>query len=307
MTATNEKNFDYEVEEKSLIGFDLELIKIEDFKAYYKNCNTFTPYSEKKFLSAVKIPPQFYLEQPEETKKDLLDNKEVIISAKLKGKYILVVKKDNTVENCVRLDYNKAMDIYERIKLQNEKKLTPVRDFIKDGYISNFISVGELKKGEYNLGIFIDYPIMLNKNPKVSEGFYYVPTDKEALYKSMYVSTIEVDFNDYQTLDLFIGDALKSVVNLKEDKVFESLKDSLLLRDIDEMLVKLSEAKVLSKGYVTKIGKYIDKAGLQLPTVLSLIDLLLGYDLNFKSYRVVAKLRSCKEGIEKIIKGGSNG
>ena len=293
---------------KNILGFDLEIIEIENFKEYYEsNLGSFSSFSEKAFLKAVKIPPQYFLEQPKDTREELLCNKYDVISRKLAGKYIAILKKDNRILNCVRVELNELEDLHERISLNEDiiKKLTLIKDFIKDGYSSNFIPSSDLKEGEYNLGIFIDYPLMLNKLPIVNIGFYYCPKKGEDNCKNIYVQNELVDFNDYQNLDMLLEDILNIKINeVKEEKIIETLKDKLLLKEIDEILIKLKGKKVIPKSYVNKISKHVSKNELQLPNVFSFLELMVSYEPNFHpndNYKQVSKLRNIMYDITTII------
>lgn len=287
-----------------ILGYNLEVYPIEQFKLFYDQCNTFNSFSEKAFLKAVKIPPQYFLEQPEETKEELLVNKKEILPAKLAGKSLAILKKGEEVINCVRVNYNELQNLDERISLSKEnlKKLIPVRDFVKEGYSSNFIPKGKLEEGKYNLGIFVDYPLLLNKVPIINIGFYYLPKKGEDNYKNLYVESQTINFLDYHSLDLLIEDVLNIRINeIEEQKIIETLQDILLLREIDEVLIKLQEEKVIPKSYTKKISKYVFKNELPLPNVFSLIDLLLTYEPNFNSYKQVSKIRSCGDNITLMV------
>ena len=301
-------NEEKDITTKEVMGFDLSLINIEDFKDFYKaNENRFNSFSIKSFLKAIKIPPPYFLEQPEETQDELLENKHDIINRKLSGKYISVLKKDGSILNCSRVDYNELQNLHERISLNKEisSKLIPIKDFIKEGYSSNFIPSEKLEEGKYNLGVFIDYPLMLNKLPVVNIGFYYVPKKGEDNYKNIYVEHIPVDFNDYQNLDILIEDLLNiKIKEVKEEKIIEALKDKLLLRELDEILLKLQSVRVIPKSYTKKISKYVYKNDIRLLNVLSLVELISSYEQGFypnDNYKQVVKLRNCLNDITLII------
>jgi len=290
-----------EIITKKILGFDVEVIKIEDFKEYYeKNLGSFNSFSEKSFLKAVKIPPQYFLEQPEETRQELLTNKFNIIPEKLAGKYISVLQKDGKILNCARVEYDRLENLYERISLSpaNLKKLTPVRDFIKEGYSSFFMSSTLPEEGKYNLGLFIDFPVLLHKAPVVNVGFFYCPKKGEDNYKNLYVENQEVNFEDYLSLDLLVDDLLNiKMKEIEEEKIIETLQDKLLLREIEEILIKLSGLKVIPKNYVAKISKFISKMDSILPTVFSLVEVLLVYEQSFNSFKRVNKIRNISKDV----------
>lgn len=292
----------YGLLEKDLLGYVVEFLPIGDFKNYYtEQYNTFNSFSEKAFLKSAGIPPAYFLEQPEDTKAELLLNQEDIIPEKYPDKHILLLKKDGFVQNCCRLDFNVAEVLYDRINPSNKFNLTPVKDFIKEGYSSVFIFAQGEEKGKYNLGLFVDYPIMLNKPPQVHTGMYYVPEEGEDHYKSLYLDTIEVDFNDYNDLDLLIEDYLGNVSVLSREDIIESLSSTLVLKEVEEVLGLLAKEKVFPKSYVRKISKYAHKNGLLLTSVMSYINLILEYEDNVKGYKSVSRLRQVRKYLLDIL------
>lgn len=295
------------IEKRALLrDFSLEIISTKDWQKFYENCTEFNTYSEKRFLSSVKIPATYYLSQDDNVQEELrLKQTEIISESKLANQHILILKRNNIIENCVRIDYSKAIDLLERIKLQDESKLTSVRDFIKDGYSSNFTSLNKLEKGKYNIGVFVDIPILAldKKLPVVHYGFYYVPKEGEEYYKSLYLESIEMNISDYHDLDLLIEDSLKEVKKLSEKDIFEKLKEKLLLRELDDILVNLVKEKVISKAISRGISKFVDKNDIQVNSVYDLLDLLLKYDSNMKNYKTTTSLRSCKFTLDKILTG----
>lgn len=285
-----------EVKVINILGYELEVINILDFKLFYDSCTSFNSFSKKAFLKAVKIPPQYFLEQPEDTQEDLLLNKlDFIPSSKLHGQYLAILKKDNNVLNCVRVDKNELENLDERISLSeiNSKKLNFIKDFVKEGYSSNFVSLNKEKEGEYNLGIFIDYPLMLNKKPLVNKGFYYIPKKGEDNYKNLYIEDGAINFEEYHSLDLLIEDIDNILLDTEKDKVLQPLKDKHLLREIDEVLTKLYKEKVISRAIFKGIIKYTTKNNTPLNTLFSLIDLILLWEANVNNYKSAIKIRNC--------------
>ena len=281
-----------------ILGFELEILPIESFLNYYKECNSLNSFSERAFLKAVKIPPQYFLEQPIETQEELLTNREYsIVDSKLKGKYLAILKKDGEILNCTRVDYESIEHKHDTISLSTEnlKKLLHIRDFVKEGFSSNFIPYSELEKGKYNLGLFIDFPLMLHKEPKVHIGFHYIETSEEDTFKNLYIE--ELNINDYQSLDMLIEEALSSLIkNIGEEKIIETLKDKLFLREVDEILIKLQGKKIISKSYVRKISKFIFKKDLQVTNLFLFLNILLSYEQNF-NYNATYKIRNSLDTI----------
>lgn len=68
------------METKQLNGYTLDILDVTEFKEYYyNNKDWFSANAEKAFLKALDIPPKFYKEQPEETQKELLENREIFV------------------------------------------------------------------------------------------------------------------------------------------------------------------------------------------------------------------------------------
>ena len=293
----------YLVTTKTLMGFDLEIIDIVDFKDYYNDHAglTLSGFAEKAFLKAVGIPANYYLEQPDETKTELLDNKESIISQKYPDKHLLILKKDGVLLNCCRVDLDAAVDLLERLTTSNDFKRTVVKDFIKEGYSSVFYSTEDLKAGQYNLGVYIDTPIMLNKAPQIHSGLFYVPKEGEEQYKNLYLDSTDVDFNDYADLDLLIEDKLEEISELDVEEIEKSLSSVLVLKEVEEVITLLVKEKFIPKNYIKTIVKYVEKEDIQLTSVYSYVDLLLSYEDNLGSYSAVTKIRQAKKFLLKLI------
>ena len=298
MTSSKLKDFyKYEV-----LDYQIELHPIMNFKEFYDNCNSFNDISEKAFLNAVKIPSTYFMKQPEDTKNELLENQKDIIPAKLRSKFIVILKKGDIVLNCARVDRNDFENLQERISIseENYKKLTFIKDFVKEGYSSCFVSLNTLVQG-YNLGLFIDVPLMANKTPAVNIGLYYVPKVGEDVRKNLYLKDSGVNFEDYQSLDMLIEDIENIVKDIDTGKIITELKDKLLLRELDEVLINLVKEKVIPKSYKKKISRYGDFNEVNVSTVYSLVELILVYELNFISYKQVNSVRNCLVKILKII------
>ena len=75
-TATQTVN----VRTLTLGNYLIDLVKVEDFKKYYyQNLELFSKVAFNSYLKAVDIPPKFFKENPIETQKELLDNREVFV------------------------------------------------------------------------------------------------------------------------------------------------------------------------------------------------------------------------------------
>ena len=289
-------------EKITILGYELEFLPIEDFKEFYKTCTQFNTFSEKAFLKASGIPPGYYQEQPEKTQEDLLNNKEEILPEKLAGKIIVILRKNNLILNCCRIDADDLDHLQNRLKIGNEDKFISIRDHVEEGYLTLFIKNSRgLYKGKYNLGMFLDFPIMLNKLPEMHLGYYYVPKDETEEQKCLYVSSKVMDFSEYTDIDIAIEESLHDLEDLENRNIITKLKEDRLLRDYDETLIKLADTKTIPKGYIKKISKYISKNDIQITSKMSFVDIILKYDVNFNKYKTLKRLRQVTPTLENIL------
>jgi hypothetical protein len=287
------------VVDKELFKYKIDLIKIENFREFFKSCKDFSPFSKKAFLKSVAIPPGYFSEQPDDTKEDLLVNKEDVVQQKYPGSYVLLVKDGEDILNCARIEFSDFDLGYNRIKSSNEKQFILVKEYIKNGYISTFIKHSDnLVKGGWNKGLFVDIPLICNKDTYVSEGYYYIPAENEDHYKCMYVSTEVLDFTDYQHLDLYVKDFKETSFN---DNSLEIAKETPLLKELDEILIYLKDEKVIPSQYIKSVPRYVEKNALPMETVFDLVNVLLSYENGISSFNKAKVLRSCLSHIKRIL------
>lgn len=280
-----------ELETKKLLGYTLKILDTEDFREFYDTCNSFNDFSRKAFLKSIGIPASYFLEQPDATQEELKDNKEENIT-KYSGKVILLLEKDGVILNCVRTNRDTIYSSLDFLTPSDEieKKLIPIRTFIRNGYISLFLPSSDLKEGVYNTGLFIDYPIMLNKEPVVNKGSYSLPDTKNEFGKIINTEKIFVDNDSYQTLDMLIEESIEDSKN--SIKIIDAASEILLLKETDELLINLYEVKAITKPFISKISKYINKNDILISSQLDLIELIVSYENNISTYKPVINMRN---------------
>lgn len=284
---------------QDILGYTLEVINVEDFKEYYyKNINCFSAFSSNSFLKALDIPPKFFKEQPDETQKELLENREVFVreSEKFFNKVILVLRgAGNEILNACKMDKAKELEVFEKLKSIEEVSNTfEHRSFIKDGYISLLVTNEELSKKGDNYVLAVDFPIMLNKPVVVHDALYSMPTETSItpIDHVHYVSeTVEVDFSsdraDYVTVKDFIEDKSEFLSTHIEESDNENI-----LREADVVALALVETEFLPKSQKSKIEKYIEANTPGILTTGTLEKLVLDFDQTVKGYKQVTNLRN---------------
>lgn len=275
-------------------SYFIDLVKIQDFKKYYyDNINSFSKISSDSFLKALDIPPRFFKENPEETQKELLDNREIFVRERKKyiDKVIIVarVKRDNSIINCSRLSVDEAIRNYNRLKPIDEvPDKFEHRSFIKDSYITYVVSK-ELSNKKDNQVIVIDFPITLNKPVVIHKATYTLPNETFAtpVEHIQYLESTEVDF-ELENKD--IKEAVEKVLPyLKEEREVRDAKD--ILREPDVVALALEQAGVISHSYVEKVSNYIKENTKGTLTTTKLESLVLDYDENFRGYKQVTAIR----------------
>jgi hypothetical protein len=278
---------------KELLGFEIQIIEAKYFKEFYENCATFNDFSKKSFLKSAGIPANYYLEQPDNTQVDLINNKEELLSTQSKTKFISILKKDKQVLNCSKVKYSNSDFIYNNL-LPISNDLIFIRDFIKEGYTNTFLPIDTIEKGKFNLGLFIDFPILLNKNPIVHKGLYYISENngnEEDFDKCIYFEEVIIDF-DLGDLNLLIDDSIAMIQKDSYLDTITKLKDKLLLKELEDILLLLVKEKVIPKSFVKKVFKYTKKKEIFVNSMFDLLKVLLSYDNNISSYKSVKNLRS---------------
>lgn len=276
-------------------GYYIDFIKIEYFKEYYyNNLSSFSNISLNSFLKALDIPPKFFKEQPIETQKELLENREVFIREHKKyiDKVIVVarVKVDNSILNCSRLPSSEAIYNYNFLKpIDNIKNKFEHRSFIKDNYITYVVSE-KIEKNKANKVLVIDFPITLNKKPVVHKALYSLPDETFAtpIEHIQYCTSEEISLEEYSSIENPIKD------NLYSDFFTQDLKapeEEQILREPEVVTLALVQAGVIPNSYVSKVTDYIKENTKGTLTTTKLESLVLDYDETFRGYKQVRAIR----------------
>lgn len=285
---------------ETILKHDVEIIDIKEFKKYFnENLSRFDGFAKKAFLKAVDIPPAYFLEQPEDTKTILLNNKEDRINSMEKyiGKCIVILWKDGIALNACRMDREEAENKLELLStIEDVEGIVWDKTFYKDGYIQGYVSVGKIAKENYNRCVVIDFPILLNKDVVLHDAFFKMPTETSIVPRDLfyYNNSTVVDFADFQHISL----AVESKINEAKDEEIVAMDKSennpFILRETAEVLAMLVEDKILPKTVFQGILGYVENEleGVQL-TVNKLTEVVLSYEGNLKSLKQVTSARDC--------------
>lgn len=287
---------------REILKHNLEIIDINNFKEYLEeNENKFNGFSLKAFLKAIDIPPSYFLEQPEETQQELLENKASRIESlkKYKNKCLVILWKDEEIMNCCRMDATVAEVLIDKLStIEDVENIIWSNDFYKDGYLQGYIPVyTDIEKTKYNRCLVVDFPILLNKPVRIHDGFFKLPQEDDILDTNYfyYNSSSEVDMDDYQHVALAIQDAIQATEETGWTSI-DNIEDTKILREPEEVSCMLAEEKVIPKNLIAPIAKFLaDKLEFEtgVLTVKNTTESILKYEGNLKSIKQVTNIRGC--------------
>lgn len=289
------------VESKRLANYVLDIVPVEDFRSYLdENIDYFSTNAMNAYLKALDIPPKFFREQPIETQKELLSNREVFVKENKKffNKVIVVVTyvreihdaMDRRILGAARLDKAEADIKFQQLQsIDLCPKKFEHRSFVKDGYISLIITEG-IEKDRDNQVLAVDFPINLSKKPVIHRAIYRLPDNTFAtpIEHVRYLDSIEVELGtDYNSI--------KEAIDDNVDFLTETLSVSepqQILRETSLVSLALSELNVIPKSYIEKLSAYIEDNSQGEITTKNIESLVLDFDETFNSYKQVTNLRS---------------
>ena len=288
-------------EQKRLANYILDIVDITEFRSYLdENVDYFSTNAYNSYLKAVDIPPKFFKEQPVETQKELLDNREVFVKETKKyfNKVIVVVTYEKEVGNQInrrilgaaRLSSEEVENNFEQLRTIDQiSNKFEHRSFVKDGYISLIISNG-IEKNRDNQVLAIDFPINLNKKPVIHNAIYKLPDETFAtpVEHLQYLTSNEIELGiDYNDIKEAIDDSISFI-----DEEITLLEPQQILREVEVVALALRELGFIPKSYKEKIEVYIKENLKGELTTDKLESLVLDFDETFKSYKQVTSLRS---------------
>lgn len=290
-------------ESKKLANYILDIVDITEFRPYLdENEHYFTTNAMNAYLKALDIPPKFFKEQPLETRKELLDNREIFVreTKKFFNKVIVVVKyvkevneRINTeILGAARLDRKDVEQKYEQLKdIDQIANKFEHRSFIKDGYITLIVN-NDIKKKGNNYVLTVDFPINLSKKPIIHRTIYRLPDETFAtpIEHLQYVTNDEIELGvDYNTIKEAIEDKTDFIEDIENHVKAESEQ---ILREPELVSLALQELSYIPKSYRDKVEIYIKDNTKGELTTDNLESLVLDFDETLRSYKQVTNLRS---------------
>lgn len=295
------------IETRELLGYTIEIIDIKDFKEYYdEHIECFNDFARNAFLKAISIPPAYFLEQPEETREELLCNKLDLVQVQKKyaGLSVVIISEGNQILNATKMKTNEVDARFEAISsIEDVEGIVWDRSLVKDGYKCGYLVCGTVSGKGQNRIISIDLPILFNKPTIIHEGFLELANPKMPVEKDMiyYTETEIVDYSDYQHIQLAVEAKLEEI-----DKTLQSIDDEdkrVILRESLDVLCTLIDEKVMPKSLLLPICRFLDNDEFDALTTKKLLKALISFDNNVKTLKHINALRGAKPIIDRLYWG----
>lgn len=246
----------------------------------------------ESFLKTLKIPVKYFLKQPFDTQMELLQNQKNLMCS---SDTLLLFKRGDIIEYVSLGDDLVVCDLAER---------TPVNDSwiflgesLSSGYIRYFMPSNTLKEDVYNLGVYIDYPILFSKPMIINAGFYKLNNIDSTLNHEIIIpdTRIKLKYSELPNTELntYFKDMLISIKDNKLEDIISFLENSTTDSETCiELLLSFEKEKLIHKSTSKKIRKYIDKECIEVENTLSLVDIMSSFINELKTHSSKMKYRT---------------
>lgn len=292
------------METKQLDSYLLDVMDVIEFREYYNtHKNQLVGFALTSFLKALDIPAKFFREQPEETKEELLENREIFVkeNSKFFSKYLIVLRSadTNNILNACRMDMKAFDELYKKLTEISSIKKFEHRTFYKDGYVSLIVGSDELKADKDNSVLMLDFPLIPTKPMIAHKAIVTLPKDNSEtpVDHVKYLESTEIILIGPNKNFDSIEEAVSSFSNEVEEKETSETKEEKVLMEPEIISILLVETKTLPKNYRDKIEFHIkdyleSTDSFKDLSTSKLEDLVYDFDESLKSYKQVNALRS---------------
>lgn len=265
-----------------------EISKFFDDKYPYGISNS----GVNSFLKSLKIPAPYFLKQPRETQLELLDNQKSYLNSDLD---LIIMIQDNIVEYVSLSDLDLYKQISEKTPISND--WIPLEEDFKSGYLRYFMPSDTFKEDEFNMGVYIDFPILFSKPMIVSLGFYKLNKEDTSLNYEVSIPGTKIKIKSTQLPETdhntYFLDLMIKMKNNNLDSILKHLEKIQTDSDICvNLLLSFEKDKLISKTSSKKIRKYIEKEQIPLENILELVQLASSFINLFKTYSSKFKFKN---------------
>lgn len=282
-----------ELVKNSYLSGDVFRLSIEDIDTFFESKYPWeiSNSGTESFLKSLKIPVKYFLQQPDETKKELLINKK---NSMAYDSELLVLVRNNIVEYVSLVNTQEFLTLHDRTPINSSWIL--LEEDLNSGYIRYFIT-DDLNKSDYNFGAFLDFPVLFGKPMIVNLGFYKINPEDNTLSVELIVPNTKIKLKK------------DNLPETEHNTYFEQLIISAKEANLDELINKISskptnteatildllnleKEKLINKGNSKKIRKYIEKEDIMITDRLQLVEIMISFTNNLKSYGTKLKYKT---------------
>lgn len=283
-----------ELTRKNYLNGDIYKLDVEDIDTFYENnySSNLSNSGVESFLKALKIPVKYFLKQPYDTRIELLQNQK---NSMANDKCLIMLVRKNVIDY-VTLNDDSFID--DRIEV------TPINSswvFLEEdltsGYIRFFMPTKDIVEDEYNLGVFIDYPILFSKPMIINTGFYKISKQDTSLNHELMIPNTKIKLKNTELPNTEHNSYFLDLIDAVKKENFDSVLKYLEKVNVDTtscvtLLLSFEKDKLINKSTSKKIRKYIDKEDLVLTSLFELTNLMTLFVNDPKSYSARLKYKT---------------
>ena len=281
-----------EILKNNFLGGDIYSLEVDDMVSFFDENypSNMSDTGINSFLKSLKIPVKYFLKQPRETQLELLENQRISIT---NDKSIILLNRKGIYEYATLLDESFFSDLTENSPINSS--WIPLDEDISNGYSRFFIPTSDINDG-YNLGVFIEYPILFSKPMMVNTGFYKINSKNDGLPIEVFIpdTKIKLKITNLPNTehDSYFIDLVEEVKNNKSLDIISSLES--FNTDTDtclELLLTFEKEKIINKSLCKKIRKYIVKEAMVLTNLENLVNIMAVFINDLKTHSAKIKFK----------------
>lgn len=283
-----------ELKEKAF-GGDISVIKVAEIDTFFiDNKYNMSNSGMSSFLKALKIPVNYFLRQPEATQEELLINQK---NSTDDTKTLLVLSRNSVIEFVSLISEEQFLDLNERTPVNRNSTWIFLEENLSAGYIRYFYPTDTYKLDEYNLGVFIDFPILYSKPMILNTGFIKPNSQDSTLNLEIIIPNTKIKLKGESlpetTHDSYLLDLIDAVKNTSLDKIIANIES--INTDTDsciQLLLSFEKDKLINKSISKKIRKYIDKEEKVITNLKELLEIMGSFSNYLVSYSSKVKFKT---------------
>jgi hypothetical protein len=283
-----------ELKEKAF-GGDISVIKVAEIDTFFiNNKYNMSNSGMSSFLKALKIPVNYFLRQPEATQEELLINQK---NSTDDTKTLSILSRNGIIEFVSTVSEEQFLELNERTPMNQNNTWIFLEENLSAGYVRYFYPTGTYELDEYNLGVFIDFPILYSKPMILNTGFIRPDSGDSTLNLEVIIPNTKIKLKNEllpeTTHDSYLLDLIEAIKNTSLDKTIVNIQN--INTDADsciQLLLSFEKDKLINKSISRKIRKYIDKEDKVITNLKELLEVMGSFSNYLTSYSSKVKFKT---------------